>query len=81
VARTELLSQSLITKGSESLLNVAKLLRALQMWCDAPDSMTHFGVETVKAQAVSRKEWQSPVVGRAVVVVAFFTFHHSIIHL
>ena len=80
MAVTELLSPSSITIGSESFLNVEKLLRSLHMWCDAPESMTHFGA-AVRAQAVSQKGSQSPVVARAAVAVAFFTFHHSFIHL
>jgi hypothetical protein len=88
VAVTELLSPSSITIGSESFLNVEKLLRSLHMWCDAPESMTHFGAAAaaaaaaaVRAQAVSQKGSQSPVVARAAVAVAFFTFHHSFIRL
>jgi hypothetical protein len=69
-------------------LNVEKLLRSLHMWCDAPESMTHFGAAAVaavaaaaRAQAVSQKGSQSPVVARAVVAVAIFTLHHCFIRL
>jgi hypothetical protein len=83
---TELLSPSPITIGSESFLNVEKRLRSLHMWCDAPESMTHFGAAVAaaavaRAQAVSQKGSQSPVVARAAVAVAFFTLHHSFIRL
>jgi len=81
VAVTELLSPSSVTIGSESFLNVEKLPRSLHIWCDAPESMTHFGVAAVRPQAVSQKGSQSPVVARAAVAVAFFTFHHSFICL
>jgi len=88
VAVTEFLSPSSITIGSESFLNVEKVLRSLHMWCDAPESMTHFGaasaasaVAAARAQAVSQKGSQSPVVARAAVAVAFFTLHHSFIRL
>jgi len=82
VAVTELLPPRSITIGSESFLTVEKLLRSLHMWCDAPASMTHFGAAAaVRAQAVSQKGSQSPVVARAAVAVAFFTFHHSFIRL
>jgi len=86
VAVTELLSPSSITIGSESFLNVEKLLWSLHMWCDAPESMTHFGAVVAapapaKSQAFSQKGSQSPVVVRAAVAVAFFTFHHSFIRL
>jgi hypothetical protein len=77
VVVTELLSPSSFTIESESCLNVEKLLRLLRMWCDTLESMTHFGVVAEKAQALSQKGSQSPVVARAVVAVAFFTFHHS----
>jgi hypothetical protein len=77
VVVTELLSPSSFTIGSESCLNVEKLLRLLRMWCDALESMTHLGVVAAKAQAFSQKGSQSPVVARAVVAVAFFTFHYS----
>jgi hypothetical protein len=81
-----LLSPSSITIGSESFLYVEKLVRSLHIWCDAPESMTHFGAAAVaaaaaaRAEAVSQKGSQSPVVARAAVAVAFFTFHHSFIH-
>jgi hypothetical protein len=86
VAVTELLSPSSITIGSESFLNVEKLVRSFHIWCDAPESMTHFGAEAAaaaaaRAEAVSQKGSQSPVVARAAVAVAFFTFHHSFIRL
>ena len=77
---TELLSASSITIGSESSLNITMLLRSLHMWCEAPESMTHFGaVATV--QGVSQKVSQSPIVARAAVLVSFFTFDHSFICL
>jgi hypothetical protein len=66
--------------GSESVLNVEKLLRSLHIWCDAPESMTHFRA-AARAHADSHRESQSPVVARAAVAVAFFTLHHSFIHL
>ena len=82
MAVTELLSPSSITIGSESFLNVEKLVRSLHIWCDAPESMTHFGAAAAaRAEAVSQKGSQSPVVARAAVAVAFFTFHHSFIRL
>ena len=82
MAVTQLSSPSSITIGSERFLNVEKLLRSLHMWCDAPDSMTHFGaVAAARAQVVSQKGSQSPVVARAAVAVAFFTFHHFFIRL
>ena len=87
MAVTELLSPSSITIGSDSILNVQKLLRSLHMQCDTPESMTHFGgaaavaVAAARAQAVSQNGSQSPVVTRAAVAVAFFTFHHLFIHL
>jgi len=82
MAVTELLSPSSITIGSDSFWNVEKLLRSLHMWCDALESMTHFGAAaTARAQAVSQKGSQSPVVARSAVAVAFFTFHHSFIRL
>jgi len=88
VAVTELLSPSSITIGSEGFLNVEKLLRSLHMWCDAPESMTHFGAASAAlaaaaagAQADSQRVSQSPVVARAAVAVAFFTLHHSFIRL
>jgi len=81
-----MLSPSSITIGSESILNVEKLLRSLHMWCDAPESTTPFGATVAaaaaaRAQLVSQKGSQSPVVARAAVAVAFFTFHHSFIRL
>jgi len=63
--------------GSESFFNIEKLLRSLHMWCDALESMTHFG-GAARPQAVSQKGSQSPVIARAAVAVAFITFHHSI---
>jgi len=88
VAVTELLSPSSITIGSESSLYVEKLVRSLHIWCDAPESMTHFravaaaaAAAAARAEAVSQKGSQSPVVARAAVAVAFFTFHHSFIRL
>jgi len=82
VAVTELSSPSLIAIGSESFLNVEKLMRSLHMWCDVPESMTQFGaVAAARAQPVSQKGSQSPVVSRAAVAVDFFTFPHSYICL
>jgi len=83
VAVTELLSPSSITIGSESFLNVEKLVRSLHIWCDAPESMTHFGAAAAaaRAEAVSQKGSQSLVVARAAVAVVFFTFHQSFIRL
>ena len=81
MAVTELLSPSSIAIGSESFLGVEKLVRSLHIWCDAPESMTHFGAAVARAKAVSQKGLQSLVVARAAVVVAFFTFHHSFIRL
>ena len=84
---TEVLSLISIAIGSESLLNNEKVLRSLQMWCDAPESMTDFGAVSAastaaaRAQAVSQKGSQSRVVARAAVAVAFITLHHSFIHL
>ena len=80
MAVTELLSPSSITIGSESFLNVEKLVRSLHIWCDAPESMNHFGA-AARAEVVSQKGLQSPVVARAAVAVAFFTLHHSFIRL
>ena len=65
-------------------LNVERLLRSLHMWCDAPDSMTHFGAAAAaaaRAQAVSQNRLQPSVAARAAVAVAFFTFQHSFIGL
>jgi hypothetical protein len=85
VAVTELLSPSSITIGSESFLYVEKLVQSLHIWCDAPESMTHFGasaaVVAAGAEGVSHKESQSPVIARAAVAVDVFTFLHSFIHL
>ena len=88
MAVTELLSPSSITIGSESFLNFEKLVRSLHIWCDALESMTHFGAAAAaaaaaaaRAEAVTQKGSQSPVVARAAVAVAFFTFHHSFIRL
>ena len=86
MAVTELLSPSSIPRGGESFLYIEKLVRSLHIWCDAPESMTHFGAEVVaaavaRAEAVSQMGSQSPVVVRAAVAVAFFTFHHSFICL
>jgi hypothetical protein len=81
---TELLSQSSITIGSESFLNVEKLLRSMHMWCHAPDMMTNFGATAAvaaRAEAVIQKGSQSPVGARAAVAVAFFTFDDVFIHL
>jgi len=81
---TELLSPSSITIGSESFLNVEKLVRSLHIWCDTPESMTNFGATAAaaaRAEAVSQKGSQSSVVARAAVAVAFITFHHSFIRL
>ena len=76
----ELPSLSSITIESERFLNVEKLLRSLHIWCDTPESITHFGA-VARAQAVCQKGFQSPVIARAAVAVAFFTFHHSFTHL
>jgi len=76
VAVTELLSPSSITIGGVRFMYVEKLVQSLHIRCDAPDELTHFG-----AAAVSQKGWQSPVVARAAVAVAFVTFHHSLICL
>jgi len=86
VAVTELLSLSSITIGRESFLNIEKLVRSLHLWCDAPESMTHFGVAVAaavaaRAVAVIQNASQSPVVARAAEAVAFFTFHHCFIRL
>jgi len=84
VAVTELFSPSSITVGSESFLNFEKQLRSLDMWCDAPDSMTHLGTAAAlgaRAQAVSEKSSQSPVVAKAVLAVALFTLHHYLIRV
>jgi len=81
MAVTELLSPSSITIGSESFFNVEKLVRSLHIWCDAPESMTHFGAAAARAEAVSQKGSQSPVEARAAVAVAVFAFHHSFICL
>jgi len=67
-------------------LNVEKLVRSLHIWCDAPESMPHFGHAAVVAaaarvEAVSQNGLQSPVVARAAVAVAFFTLHHSFTRL
>ena len=80
---TELLSPSSITIGIESFLHVGKLLRLVHMWCDAPESMTHFRAaeNAARAQAVSQRGSQSPVVARSAVAVAFFTLHFSFICL
>ena len=80
MAVTGLLSPSSIPIGSDSFLNVEKLLGLLHMWCDTLESMTHFGV-AARAQAVHQKGSQSPVVARSAVAVAIFTFHHSVIHV
>ena len=76
MAVTELLSPSSITIGSESFLNIDKLLWSLHMWCDAPESMTHFGAASTasataaaRAQADSQSVSQSLVVARAAVAV------------
>ena len=86
MAVTELLSPSSITIGSESFLYIEKLVRSLHIWCDAPESMTHLraaaaAAAVARAEAVSQKGSQSPVVVRAAVAVAFFTFHNSFISL
>ena len=61
------------------------MLRSLNMWCDALESMTHLEVAVApapaRAQAVSQKGSQSPVVVRAAVAVAFFTLYQSFIRL
>ena len=79
-----IVSPSSITIGSESSLNVEKLLRSVHMWCDALDSVTHFRAsvaEPARAKPVSQMGSQSQVEARAAVSVAFFTFHHSFICL
>ena len=82
MAVTELSCLSSITIGSENDLNNEKLLRSLHMWCASPESMTQYGAAAaVGVQAVSQKGSQSPVIARAAVAVAFFTFHHSFICL
>jgi len=86
VAVTDLSSPSSITIGSESFLNVEKLLQSLHMWCDAQESRTHIraavaAAAAARAQADCHKGSQSPVVVRAAVAVAFFTFHYSFICL
>jgi hypothetical protein len=80
---TKLFSPCSITIGSESGLKVEKLLRSLHMSWDTPESMTHFvPVEaTTRANAVSQKGLQSPVVPRAAVAIALFPLHHSLICL
>ena len=82
---TELLSLSSNTIRGESFLNVEKLLWSFHMRCEAPESMPHFGATTApgaaRAQAVNQKGSQSPVVARAAVAVAFFTFHHFFIRV
>ena len=60
MAVTELWSPSAITVGSEKFLNIEKLVRSLQIWCDAPGSMTHLGAAAavagaVRAEAVRQK--------------------------
>jgi hypothetical protein len=65
-------------------LNVEKLVRSLHIWCDTPESMTHFravAAAVARAGAVSQKGSQTAVIARAAVAVAFFTFPHSFIHL
>ena len=79
MALSESLSPSSITIVSESFLNVEQLLRTLRMWCDAPESMTHFGAAAAKAQPVSQKALHSPVIARVAVAVAFISRHHSFI--
>jgi hypothetical protein len=81
MAVTELLSPSSITIGSESFLNIEKLLQSLHIWCDALESITHFGAMAVREEVFSQKGSQSLVVVSAAVAVAFFTFHHSLIRL
>ena len=77
---TALSSPSSITLDSESFLNIERLMRSLHMWCDNPESMTHLGATVAaRAQAVSQKGSQSPVVARSDVAVVFLTFHHSFI--
>jgi len=83
MAVTALSSPSSITIGSESFLNVEKLVRSLHICCDAPESMTHFRAlaAAARAEEVSQKGSQFPVVARAAVAVAIFTFHHFFICL
>ena len=78
---TELSSPSSITIGSEKFFNLDKLLRSFVIVCIALESMTNFRVTAARAQSVSQMRWQSLVIARAAVAVAFFTFHHSIIRL
>jgi hypothetical protein len=80
-----LLSLSSITIESESFLHFENLVRSLHIWCDAPESMSHFGAAAVaaavRAEAVSQKGLQSPVVPKTAVAVAFIIFHHSFIRM
>ena len=80
---TELLSPSSITIHSESFLNVQKLVRSLVICSEALGSMTRFGAgaAAARAEAFSQEGSQSPVIARAAVAVAIFTFHHSFICL
>jgi len=82
VAVTESLSPSLITVGSESFLNFQKLLLSIHMWCDTPESMTHF---RAASEASGKAEYQSvsqcQVIERAAVAVPCFTLHHFFIQL
>jgi hypothetical protein len=81
VVVTESLCPSVITLKSESCSNVERLVRSLQIWCDDPESMTHFRdvVEAARDEAVSQIGSQSLVVARAAVAVAFFTVHNDFI--
>jgi hypothetical protein len=83
VVLTDLLSRSWITIGIEISLNVGKLLQSLHMWCNTPESMTHFGAAAAAAiaEVVSQKLLLSSVIARAAIAMAFFTVRHSILHL
>jgi len=70
--------------GKWELFELEQLLWWLDVWCDAPWSMTQVGAATVvamKVHAVKHEGSQSPVVERPAVAVAFVTFHHSFIRL
>jgi len=76
----DLLSRSCIYIGIDSFSTVEKLLRSFHIWCDAPESVTHFRA-AASAQAVSQKRSQSSVVASAAVAVAVFTLDHFFMHL
>jgi len=75
-----LLSASLTTIVSESILIIEKLLWSLYIWCDAMESISHFG-EAARALAVSQEGSQSSVIASAAVAVALVTLHQSIIRM